>query len=55
VEVDDAGEDDSQELAHRHDDDEDDRPKLRDGVVDEQLAAGRAQRQNHTVAHKPAQ
>ena len=53
VEVDDGGEYDGQQLAHRHDDDKDDRTELRDGVVDEQLAAGRAQRQHHTVAHEP--
>jgi hypothetical protein len=53
VQVDDGGEYDGQQLAHRHDDDEDDRAELRDGVVDEQLPAGRAQRQHHAVAHEP--
>jgi hypothetical protein len=43
VQVDDAGEDDSQQLAHSHDDDEDDGPKLGDGVVDKQLAKSRTQ------------
>ena len=53
MQVDDAGEDHGQQLPHRHDDDEDDRTELGDGVVDEELAAGGAQRQDDTVAHKP--
>ena len=49
VRVDEAGEDDGHGLPQGHDDDEDDGAKLRDGVVDEELAHGGAHRQDHAV------
>ena len=49
VGVDEAGEDDGHGLPPGHDDDEDDGAELGDGVVDEELAHGGANRQDHAV------
>jgi len=49
VPVDEAGEEDGKGLAESHDDGEDGCPELVDGVKDEELAAGRAHREQHGV------
>ena len=52
VEEDDAGEEDGERLARRHDDREDDRAELRDRVEDEQLSGRRADRQEDDVEYE---